>query len=64
MSKFYEAVGGRKMAKGLLAVILFTVMAFFLDATYEFYVASVLGALGLTAGFMAWEDRAKHNNGG
>ena len=56
----YGAVGGRKAAFGLLAAALLTSMAFPLDASFGEYSLSLLGALGLTQGFVAYEDTQKH----
>ncbi len=55
--------GGRKFFNGYVGVVMLTVMAFFLKASYEQYALYLCLLLGFTAGTVAWEDRAKHANG-
>ena len=65
ITQLYTALGGRKTALGLLAVLLFVcayAAAVLWDTDVELYkvfCASVLAALGLTSGFVAWEDNGK-----
>lgn len=54
---FWKAVGGRKQFNGWLAFVAFTAMAIPLKASYETYVLGILGALGLTVGSIAYEDK-------
>ncbi len=56
-TKFFQLVGGRKQFNGYIATLLLTIMAPFLQASFSEYSLGLLGALGLTSGLIAWEDR-------
>lgn len=54
--RFWKAVGGRKVFNAYLAYLTLTAMAFALDATFGEYAMGMLAALGITQGFVAYED--------
>ena len=56
---FWAAMGGRKTFQGYLAYLTLTVMAFALDASFGEYAIGILAALGITSGFVAYEDRGR-----
>lgn len=56
MGRYYEWAGGRKMGAGYIAVILLTVMALCLGASYTEYAGGILLALGVTSSTIAYED--------
>ena len=56
-NQFFYLVGGRKQFNGYIAAILLTAMAPFLKASFPEYSLGILGALGLTSGLIALEDR-------
>lgn len=61
-NRVFKALGGRKSAAGFYASILLTAMAFPLRAEFQAYATSLLFALGLTVGSVAWEDMSKRGS--
>lgn len=61
-NRVFKALGGRKSAAGFYASILLTAMAFPLNADFRGYATSLLFALGLTVGSVAWEDTTKRGS--
>lgn len=56
-TRFFKITGGRKQFNGYIATLLLTVMAPFLKAGFTEYSLGILGALGITSGLVALEDR-------
>ena len=56
-TQFFQKVGGRKQFNGYLATDLLTLMAFVIKPNFSEYSFGILGALGLTSGLIALEDR-------
>jgi hypothetical protein len=56
-TEFFHRMGGRKQFNGYVATLLLTAMAPILQASFSEYSLGLLGALGLTSGLIALEDR-------
>ncbi|HEY9851059.1 MAG TPA: hypothetical protein V6D28_16440 [Leptolyngbyaceae cyanobacterium] len=59
-NSFFHCLGGRKQFNGYVATLLLTVMCPLLKASFTEYSLGILGALGLTSGLIALEDRDKN----
>lgn len=57
---FFHCLGGRKQFNGYVATLLLTLMCPLLKASFTEYSFAILGALGLTSGLIALEDRDKN----
>jgi len=58
-NNIFEWFGGRKVFAGFYASILLSLAAAFLDASFSTYAGSLLLALGITSGSVAYEDARK-----
>ena len=60
-NSFFRAVGGRKNFAGYLAFLALTGMALPLNASFTQYAATILMALGITSGLVAFEDLRRNS---
>lgn len=61
---FWRVMGGRKMFNGYLAYATLTAMALYLKPTFGEFALGILGALGITGGLVAFEDKQSKGGSG